>query len=76
MAMTPSNMLPLGHKAASFCLPDTSGNTVSLKDYEGSKGLVVAFICNHCPYVIHIAPQLAQIAQQYQKKGDRFCRHQ
>ena len=41
MAMTPSNMLPLGHKAASFCLPDTSGNTVSLKDYEGSKGLVV-----------------------------------
>jgi peroxiredoxin len=72
MAMTPSNMLPLGHKAARFSLPDTSGNTVSLTDYEGSKGLVVAFICNHCPYVIHIAPQLAKIAQQYQKKGIAF----
>jgi peroxiredoxin len=72
MAMTPSNMLPLGHKAASFSLPDTDGNTVSLSDYEGSQGLVVAFICNHCPYVIHIAPQLAKIAQQYQKKGIAF----
>ena len=72
MAMTASNMLPLGHKAASFSLPDTGGNTVSLTDFEGSKGLVVAFICNHCPYVIHIAPQLAKIAQQYQKKGIAF----
>jgi peroxiredoxin len=72
MAMTASNMLPLGHKAASFSLPDTGGNTVSLTDFEGSKGLVVAFICNHCPYVIHIAPQLAKISQQYQKKGIAF----
>jgi peroxiredoxin len=72
MAMTPSNMLSLGHKAASFSLPDTDGNTVSLSDYEGSQGLMVAFICNHCPYVIHIAPQLAKIAQQYQKKGIAF----
>jgi thiol-disulfide isomerase/thioredoxin len=72
MAMTASNILPLGHKAASFSLPDTGGNTVSLTDFEGSKGLVVAFICNHCPYVIHIAPQLAKISQQYQKKGIAF----
>jgi len=72
MAMTPSNMLALGHKAGNFTLPDTEGNIVSLADYEGSKGLVVAFICNHCPYVIHIASQLAIIAQQYQKQGIAF----
>jgi thiol-disulfide isomerase/thioredoxin len=72
MAMTTSNMLPLGHKAASFSLPDTNGNIVSLADYEGSKGLVIAFICNHCPYVMHIAPQLAKVAQEYQNKGIAF----
>ena len=72
MAMTASNMLALGHKAARFSLPDTDGNIVSLNDYKGSKGIVVAFICNHCPYVMHIAPQLAKVAQQYQKKGIAF----
>ena len=72
MAMTDSNMLALGHKATSFSLPDTDGNNISLTDYEGSKGLVIAFICNHCPYVMHIAPQLAKVAQQYQKKGIAF----
>jgi peroxiredoxin len=72
MAMTTSKMLPLGHKAANFSLPDTDGNTVSLADYDGSKGLVVAFICNHCPYVIHIAAQLAKVAKEYQKKGIAF----
>jgi peroxiredoxin len=72
MAMTTSKILPLGHKAANFSLPDTDGNTVSLADYDGSKGLVVAFICNHCPYVIHIAAQLAKVAKEYQKKGIAF----
>ena len=72
MAMTTSNMLELGHQAASFSLADTDGNIVSLADLEGSKGLVVAFICNHCPYVIHIAPQFAKVAKEYQKKGIAF----
>jgi peroxiredoxin len=72
MAMTSSNMLALGHKAASFSLPDTEGNLVSLADFKGNKGLVIAFICNHCPYVIHIAPQLSKVAQQYQKLGITF----
>jgi thiol-disulfide isomerase/thioredoxin len=72
MAMTTSNMLALGHKAASFSLPDTHGNIVNLTDLEGSKGLVVAFICNHCPYVIHIAPQLTKVAHEYQMKGIAF----
>lgn len=72
MVMTTSNMLALGHKAASFSLPSTDGNNVSLTDFEGKEGLVVAFICNHCPYVIHIAPQLASVAQDYQNKGIAF----
>lgn len=72
MVMTTSNMLALGQQAADFSLPDTDGNKVSLADYKGSKGLVVAFICNHCPYVIHIAPQLAKVAREYQKKGIAF----
>lgn len=72
MAMTTSNMLALGHTAVNFSLPDTEGNIVNLTDFKGNKGLVVAFICNHCPYVIHIAPQLAKVALQYQKMGIAF----
>jgi peroxiredoxin len=72
MAMTTSNMLALGHTAANFSLPNTDGNLVNLADFKGNKGLVVAFICNHCPYVIHIAPQLAKVALQYQKMGIAF----
>lgn len=72
MGMTASKMLELGHQAANFSLPDTEGNIVTLDSVKGSKGLVVAFICNHCPYVIHIAPQLAKIAAQYQKQGIAF----
>jgi peroxiredoxin len=72
MATTASNMLVLGHTAADFSLPDTDGNIVSLDNFKGNKGLVVAFICNHCPYVIHIAPQLAKVALQYQKMGIDF----
>lgn len=72
MAMTTSNMVELGHQAANFSLPDTEGNLVTLNDFAGSEGLVVLFICNHCPYVIHIAPQLAKVASEYQKKGIAF----
>jgi peroxiredoxin len=59
MVMTASQMLHLGANAAYFSLPDTEGKLIQLSDFIGAKGLVVAFICNHCPYVIHIAPQLA-----------------
>jgi thiol-disulfide isomerase/thioredoxin len=72
MAVTASKMLALGHKAANFSLPDTEGNIVSLANYKSSKGLVIVFICNHCPYVIHIAPQLAKVALEYQNKGIAF----
>ncbi len=61
-------MLPLGTAAPDFRLPDTGGKTVSLADFKG-KPLVVAFICNHCPYVKHLRAGLAQFARDYQPKG-------
>lgn len=69
MALTPSQMIPLGTKAPAFALPDvTSGKTVSLADFEDRKGLLVMFICNHCPYVKHVASELAKIGRDYAGK--------
>ena len=64
MAQTPSTMLALGTPAPDFALTDTDGSTVSLGDYTG-KPLLVMFICNHCPFVIHVAPELARLAADY-----------
>ncbi len=69
MALTPSTMLPLGTQAPHFALPDTEGNTVSLQDFAPHKVLVVMFICNHCPYVKHIAPELAKLGRDYANKA-------
>ena len=70
MAATPSNMMPLGTIAPEFSLLDTiSGKRLSLSSLQGSKGTLVLFICNHCPYVIHIKDQLIAIAQQYAEQG-------
>lgn len=69
MALTPSTMVDLGTQAPDFQLPSVSGKTVSLSHYSGSKGLLVAFICNHCPYVIHIQEEFVRLAQEYQAKG-------
>ena len=68
MAAVNSTMLPLGTAAPDFRLPDTDGKTVSLSDLQG-KPLLVAFICNHCPYVKHIRAALAQLARDYQPRG-------
>jgi len=66
MAVTPSTMLPLGKPAPDFSLPEPlTGKTVSLKDYDGAPLLLVAFICNHCPYVIHLKPALVSFAREY-----------
>ena len=65
MALTPSTMLPLGTAAPDFELPDTGGKMVSLADFMGQPALLVAFICNHCPYVIHLRAGLAQLARDY-----------
>ena len=70
MSATPSNMLPLGTLAPSFELFDTiSGTQLSLDALHGENGTLVLFICNHCPYVIHIKQQLIAIAQTYADKG-------
>lgn len=70
MALTPSTMLELGTRAPDFSLPDTvSGKTVRLADFAGAKGLLVIFMCNHCPYVKHIADALAAFARDYQSRG-------
>ena len=73
MARTPSNMLPLGTKAPDFNILDTvSDKLKSLKQLEGDTGTLVAFICNHCPFVIHINATLVKLANDYQKKGINF----
>ncbi len=65
MALTPSTMLPLGMSAPDFKLPDTNGKIVSLADFKDKTALAVIFICNHCPYVVHIRAGLAQLARDY-----------
>jgi len=73
MAVTESTMLPLGTLAPDFSLPDAvTGGTVALADFNDAKVLVVAFLCNHCPYVKHIRSALADLARSYEGKGVRF----
>jgi peroxiredoxin len=67
--LTASTMLPLGTPAPDFRLPDPEGRTVSLDDFQQASALLVAFICNHCPYVQHIRRGLAAFAREYQAKG-------
>ncbi len=66
MVRVASTMLPLGTEAPNFSLPDTQGKTVSRDDFRGKRGLLVIFMCNHCPYVKHVAPELARLADEYQ----------
>lgn len=73
MARVLSNMIPLGTKAPDFKLLDTiSGENKSLQNIKGEKGTVVLFICNHCPFVIHINEQLVVLANTYKEKGIGF----
>lgn len=69
MVRTASVMLPLGTSAPDFRLPDYNGKIVSRDDVRGEKGLLVVFMCNHCPYVKHVAPVLAKLADEYQARG-------
>ena len=61
-------MLPLGTKAPDFQLPDPLGKVFSLSDFDSSSALLVMFICNHCPFVIHLAKEISQLAKDYQAK--------
>jgi peroxiredoxin len=69
MAATESTMLALGTLAPDFSLPDFDGKRCSKADFANAKGLVVAFICSHCPFVKHIRHQFAAFASEYQAKG-------
>ncbi|WP_178985624.1 thioredoxin family protein [Winogradskyella helgolandensis] len=70
MARTESNMLPLGTKAPDFNIIDTLDNTKkSLSELKGITGTLVMFICNHCPFVIHVSTELSQLAKDYVSKG-------
>ncbi|WP_430408522.1 thioredoxin family protein [Kordia sp.] len=73
MALTPSNMLSLGTKAPDFMLYDTvSGENVFLTQEKGTKGTVIMFICNHCPFVIHVNEGIVKLANDYMSKGIGF----
>lgn len=58
-------MLDLGTPAPDFSLPNVDGKAVSLSDFKDAAALVVVFMCNHCPFVKHVAPELARFAQEY-----------
>ncbi len=73
MALVESNMMPLGTLAPKFSLPDTvSGQTLGFEDVKGDRGTVVLFLCNHCPYVIHVNEELVKIAKEYNQKSVGF----
>lgn len=73
MANTASNMLPLGTMAPSFELMDTvTHKKLSLNTMKGELGTVIMFICNHCPFVIHVNPEIAKMAMEYQEQGIAF----
>ena len=66
-------MLPLGTTAPNFHIKDVvSNNYYSLDDLKSSKATVVMFICNHCPFVIHVNPELVRIANEYKSQGVSF----
>jgi peroxiredoxin len=69
MAAKESTMLALGTKAPDFDLPDFNGKRVKLADFKNSKGLVVAFICAHCPFVKHVRAKFAAFAREHQAQG-------
>jgi len=73
MALTESKMLPLGTEAPDFILPDTvSGREFHLHADAGGQALVVMFLCNHCPYVVHVNPELVRLSREYAAKGVSF----
>lgn len=69
MVRTASTMLPLGTAAPDFTLPDYDGKIWSLSDFRDRPGLLIIFMCNHCPYVKHVAPELSRLADAYQAQG-------
>ena len=70
MTRTASTMLALGTPAPQFSLPDVvSGRIISLNQFSGMKGLLVMFLCSHCPFVKHVEEELARIGHDYAVNG-------
>jgi len=69
MVKTASTMRELGTPAPDFSLLNIDGQMVSLSDLKGQPGLLVIFMCNHCPFVKHVAPELARLAMDYMPRG-------
>src|SRR5690606_10610137 len=73
MARTPSNMLKLDTIAPDFFLPDTNSNEwKSFNDIKGNHGTLVMFICNHCPFVLHVIDEIIRVANDYRVQGIGF----
>lgn len=74
MARTESNMLALGTPAPDFELPDTcTGKSINLNQLRSDVATVIMFICNHCPFVIHVKDEISKLARDYQNKGIQFA---
>lgn len=69
MVLTPSTMLDLGTEAPDFSLAEPGGKVFHLGDQQVDRGLLVIFMCNHCPYVIHIREKLVDRIKEYQAQG-------
>ena len=69
MVRTSSTMLPLGTQAPDFSLLNVDGRTMTLADVTGLRGTVVMFLCNHCPFVKHVADELARLGREYLPRG-------
>jgi len=70
MSLTSSKMIALGTPAPSFTLPDTvSGKDLSLEEIQSDQATLIMFICNHCPYVIHVNEEIVKIANDFIPKG-------
>lgn len=69
MVLTPSIMRELGMQAPDFTLLDPLGKSHSFTDWSIERGLLVIFMCNHCPYVVHIRPTLVEKIRAYQQQG-------
>lgn len=72
MAATETYLLPLFFEAPDFFLPEPlTGKNRSLQELRGEQGTLVMFICNHCPYVIHVIEKVVELAREYEPKGIR-----
>ena len=73
MARTPSNMVPIGFNAPSFELYDTNSKKILKSDNVfGKKCTLLMFICNHCPFVVHINKEIVNMANEFKEKGISF----